>query len=78
MLETVKLLFIGFHVEEVRAWIFNPLEMFRDEKHKGGLEEHFASKPCGSKFSASCCRHAKPEPWFLIFHTVLKQILLQM
>lgn len=48
VLETIKLLFIGFHVEEVRAWIFNPLEMIRDEKHKGGLDEHLAPKPCGS------------------------------
>lgn len=78
MLETIKLLFISFHVEEVRAQIFNPLEMIRDKKHKGGLDEHFAPKPCGSKFSVSCCRHGKPEPWFLIFHTVFKQILWQM
>lgn len=48
VLETIKLLFAGPCVEEVRAWIFNPLEMIRDEKHKGGLDEHFAPKPCGS------------------------------
>lgn len=48
VLETIKFSFIGFHVEEVRAWIFNPLEMIRDEKHKGGLDEHLAPKPCGS------------------------------
>lgn len=78
VLETIKLLFIGPHVEEVRAWIFNPLEMIRDEEHKGGLDEHFAPKLCDSFLSGSCCWHAKPGPWFLIFHTVFKQILLQM
>lgn len=46
VLKTNKLLFTGPLVEEVRAWMFNPLEMIRDEKHKGGLDEHFASKPC--------------------------------
>lgn len=48
VVETIKLLFVGPHVEEVRAWIFNPLEMITDEKHKGSLDEHFAPKPCGS------------------------------
>lgn len=48
VLEAIKLLFVGPNVEEVRAGIFNPLEMIRDEEHKGGLDEHFAPKLCGS------------------------------
>lgn len=48
VLEAIKLLFVRPNVEEVRAGIFNPLEMIRGEEHKGGLDERFAPKRCGS------------------------------
>lgn len=48
VLEAIKLLFVRPNAEEVRAGIFNPLEMIRGEEHKGGLDERFAPKRCGS------------------------------
>lgn len=37
VLETIKLLFLGFHVEEVRAWIFNPWKRLEPKSTKEAL-----------------------------------------